>query len=385
MSYRLLLVCCFAFCVSEASAQLDSIYGMAESSYQEQDYSNALNGFEECLALDSLSIPSHEKAGLCATRLGEHPKAKKLFLKLITIDSANTTAMRQLASLYEQEENIPKAIKYYNFLTDAYPDNGVYFRKLGQLYGEAKLKADALKNYKISNALNPRDLLTIKGLAQFHLSEKKYTTVDSLLHQALKMDSLNIRLNMLMANSKFRQRQYDSTAVYMETITGKYVLKPYHQKMLGYAYLQIDSFDRAIYHLNKALTNEGTKEYAHYNLASAHEAKEDMESAKYHFQEAIKAGRSDDLDLYHRNLARLYAKEDNMKEAIPHYQDAYKYSKDPLLLFFLARATDQYYKDKNIALRYYQKFVKSAYDHPEYMDYSKKQIRYLKEQLHQGG
>jgi len=153
--------------------------------------------------------------------------------------------------------------------------------------------------------------------------------------------------------------------------------------MLGYTYIQIDSFDRAIFHLSKAILNEGTKEYAHYNLAVAFEKKEDMESAKYHLQEAIKAGISTNVDTYHRQLARLHTAEGNLKEAIPHYQDAYKYGEDPLILFYLGRASDKYYADKNIALRYYRKFVKSAYEHKEYKDYSKSRIAALKEYLHQ--
>lgn len=367
---------------SIGNTQIDSMLRRGNLLYESQHYADALRLYDECIALDPARIDCYEKAGTTAKVLGEHPKAKELFLKLEVLDDSNTIALRQLAALYEQEQNIPKAIKYYSKLILNYPDNGIYFRKLGQLYGEAKLKRESLANYVMANKLNPRDLMTLKGMAEFHLTDKKYATADSLLLTALQMDSLNIRLNILMANSQFRQKNYVSTAIYMEKIRGKFVLKPYHQKMLGYAYMQIDSFDRAIYHLNQALTNEGTKEYAHYNLAVAHESKGDVETAKYHFMAAIKAGISDDMNIYHRNLARLYNMEEDLKAAIPHYKDAYKYSEDPLLLFFLARASDQYYKDKNIAIRYYGRFMGSDYKHIEYQDYSAKRTRYLKEELH---
>ena len=81
-------------------------------------------------------------------------------------------------------------------------------------------------------------------------------------------------------------------------------------------------------------------------------------------------------------MARLYAKEEDLKAAIPHYQDAYKYGEDPLVLFYLARASDNYYKDKNIAIRYYTKFIKSNYDHAEYQKYAADRKRYLKELIH---
>lgn len=365
-----------------SNAQIDFLIRLGEELYNTQDYNGALKAYEQCVIAAPESTICYERAGAAAKQLGETPKAKRLFIQLETLEKENTIALIQLASLYDQEENIPKAIKYYNKLVEIYPENGVYFRKLGQLYSEAKLKKEAFENFAVANKLNPRDLLALRGLVEFHISEKQYISGDSLLSEGLRMDSLNIRLNILMANSKFRQKEYEATALYMDKIRGKYVLKPYHQKMLGYAYIQIDSFDKAIYHLNQALVNDGTKEYAHYNLAVAYEAKEDNETAKYHFEEAVKAGISENIDMYHRNLARLHNEEDNLKAAIPHYQDAYKYSKDPMVLFFLARASDKYYKDKNIAIRYYKKFVDSGYDHPEYIDYSKERKRYLKEQIH---
>lgn len=366
-------------------SQVDSLSQLAGQYYDEENYSEALKAYKEALEIDSLHISLYERAGLAAAKLGQQPEARALFIQLESKDSSNVTALRQLASIYEQEENIPKGIKYYNKLVQLYPERGLYYRKLGQLYREAGLLRDAIQYYTRANVLNPSDLTSLRGLSELLLTEKVFGEADSLLRSGLAMDSLNIRLNLLMAKSKFRQKQYDSTAYYVETIRGRFVLKPQYQKMLGYAYIQIDSFDRAIYHLTKAINNEGTKEYAHYNLAVAYEAKEEMESAKFHLQEAIKSGISRDVDLYHRNLARLYNKEDNLMEAIPHYQAAYRYGEDPVLLFYLGRASDKYYEDKNVALRYYRKFIKSDYDHKEYKTYAAQRVSALKEYLHQKG
>lgn len=380
---RFLLFCVLGLYSSSLVSQVDSLAEQAGRYYAEENYSKALKLYQQALSIDSTQLLLYERAGLSALKLGQLPEARTLFIQLETKDSSNVIALRQLANIYEQEENIPKGIKYYNRLAQLYPDRGLYHRKLGQLYREASLMTEALKYFTQANRLNPSDLTSLRGLSELLLSEKRFNEGDSLLIAGIEMDSLNIRLNLLMAKSKFRQNQYDSTAYYVEKIRGKFVLKPQYQKMLGYAYIQIDSFDRAIFHLSKALTNDGTKEYAHYNLAVAFEAKDDMEAAKFHLEEAIKSGISKDVDLYHRNLARLYNKEDNLKEAIPHYKDAYKYGEDPVLLFYLARASDKYYEDKNVALRYYRKFIKSDFDNKEYKDYSAQRVTALKEFLHQ--
>jgi len=377
LSLLYLMQCCIS------SAQTDSLLRVAHNEYDQQNYIVALNSYAAIIAQDSSLHIAYEKAGLAAYKVGDLPRARKLFLLLEKKDSINKLALSQLASLYELEQNTPKAIKYYTKLTKSFPDNPIYYRKLAKQYQGAGLKRDASKNYQIAYGLNPRDQLTIKGLAELYLMEKEYELTDSLLWSGLSMDSINIHFNLLIANSKYRQKAYDSTVYYMEVIKGKYDFRPHQNKMLGYAYLQVDSLDKSIRYLTKAINDPGTKEYAHYNLGAAYEKKEEIEFALHHYNEAVKAGISEQIDLYHRNVARLYAKEEKLKEAIPHYKDAYKYGQDPLVLFYLARASDVYYKDKNIAMRYYSNFIKSGYDHEEYIQYSKDRRRYLKEQAHQ--
>lgn len=374
------VLCCIC---TNTNAQLDSLMKSASEAFFQEDYVLALEQYCTILSQDSFQLVAYEKAGLAAARIGDLPRSRQLFLFLEKKDSINKRALSQLASLYEQEQNTPKAIKYYTKLTKQYSDNPIYFRKLAKQYQGAGLKRDAIKYYQKAFAMNPKDQLTIKGLAELYLLEKELELADTLLWSGLANDSSNIHFNLLIANSKYRQKVYDSTVYYMEIIRGKYDFRPHQNKMLGYAYLQVDSLDKSIRYLTKAINDPGTKEYAHYNLGVAYEKKDDMEYALHHYNEAVKAGISKDVDLYHRNVARLYSREEKLKEAIPHYKDAYKYGQDPLILFYLARASDVYYKDKSIALRHYKNFIKSAYDHPEYIEYSKERRRYLKEHIHQ--
>ena len=354
----------------------------ATENYENQQYALALESYEALLATDSTDLKLFERAALSAYKLGDLPVARKYFLELEKKDTSSWVALTSLASIYETNSNTPKAIKYYHKLIKHFPDNAINFRKLAQQYQKAGLKNEARNYYEQALEKNNKDQYTIKGLGELYLREKKYALTDSLLNLGLGRDSSNIQFNLLIANSKYLQKAYDSTVYYMEVIRGKYDLRPHQNKMLGYAYMQVDSLDRAIFHLTKAINDPGTKEYAHYNLGVAYEKQGNTEFALHHFQEAVKEGISDDVDLYHRNVARLYAKEEDLKAAIPHYQDAYKYGEDPLVLFYLARASDNYYKDKNIAIRYYTKFIKSNYDHAEYQKYAADRKRYLKELMH---
>lgn len=372
------------FCLSIGLSQKDSGFLDALSSYENQDYQKAYDYFSACAKLDSLNIKCHEKAGQSAYRLGDIPEAKQYFHILEKLDTASYVAFSQLSSIYELEKNAPKAIKYYTRLKTLYPENPIYYRKLGQQYQAAGLIKEAFDNYSQAFKKNARDMYSIQGIAEIFIANKQYVEADSLIRKGLLLDSLNVNFSLLIAQSKYRQKAFDSTVHYLEKINYEIDFSPYFNKMFGYAYIQIDSFEKSIPLLEKSLVDEGSKEYAHYYLATAYEKLENEEYALFHYGKALEEGISENVDLYHRSLARLHNDNNELREAISHYQDAYKYGEDPLVLFYLARACDIYYKDKSIAVNYYRKYLKSGEKTTEYIQYSKDRKRALQEQIHQG-
>lgn len=355
----------------------------AESLYDQGDFLQALPIAESVYEEDSTNIVSIRIIANASNKLGDQAKAKQFYHKLEKIDSSDINSFIQLASIYEQQQRIPRAIKYYSILNKRLPDNPVYFRKNAALYKAAKDNREAFRLYAKANKLNSRDVLTIKGLAELFVTNNQLKQADSLVRKGLEIDSENIGLSYLLAKSKYKQKQYDTVTMILEGLRGQVDLNSYYNKLLGYSYLQIDSVDLAIQKLQLALVDDEESEKLHYYLATAFEKKKEMEGALLHYEKAVQYGISPDLDLYHRNVARLANKEKKYKKAIDHYKDAYKYGDDPVVLYYLAAVCDTYYKDKSIAVSYYKKYMKSGHSHIEYQDYASKRVRYLKELIHQ--
>jgi len=373
----------FALFVKPVLSQSDSLKRQGDIYFNTQNYSKALDIYEKCLLGDTTDVSLFESAATSAYRLGDTPRARALYLSVEKMDSSNRVALSQLATIFEQQKNTPKTILYYSKLIKLYPENSIYYRKIAQQYQSAGITADAFKNYSKAFELNRRDLFTIKGLSELFISNNQYQEADSITHVGLLMDSTNISLRLLIAQSKYRQKAYDSTIVHLESIMGRLDFNAYYNKMLGYSYIQIDSFEKAIPVLEKSLTDPGSKENAHYYLATAYYELENLEYSKFHYEKAIEEGISKNVDIYHRVLAKMYNEENKLNKAIDHYKDAYKYGKDPLVLFYLARASDVYYKDKSIAINYYTKYYKSKHDNSEYIEYAKQRAKQLKELRHQ--
>jgi tetratricopeptide (TPR) repeat protein len=382
MKWKLLISFIFIMAVRTAWCQAD--IQDARRYMQEQEYTLALPIWESC-AQDTAQTECIEQAAIASSRLGYMSQAKNYFHQIEKYPDYFKTACINLASIYEQQENIPKAIKYNSILRDSFPENPIYYRKIGNLLMKAALPKEAFSSYAKALSLNPDDVTTIRAIADILVTNAQYTDADSLLKHGLSIDSTNVGLSLLLARNYYKQRMYDSTVMVMNELKGVIDFSNYFNKMYGYSLLQIDSVDESIFYLEKSLVNEGDPEYAHYYLGNAYELKGDMESAIFHLRKAIETGTSPGLKTHYRNLARILNSENILREAIPAYEWAYRYDDDPLLLFYLGRASDAYYKDKSIAIRYYTKYINSKNDNEEYKQYARERKRYLLEYQHQSG
>jgi len=368
--------------LAAVSAMTQDISSDMKAAFADKDYIQAITTAKTYYDNDTTNIECLRILATASNKSGDLANAKKYLHILEQKDSTNTDVYVQLAGIYEQQMQFAKAIKYYTIINKMLPDNPLYFRKNANLYKGYGDKIEAFRLYAKANELNPRDVIALSGLADLALANDQPTLADSLIHEALHLDSMHIGMNYLLAKSKYKQKQFDEVIKVFHRIRGQVDLNSYYNKMLGYAYLQVDSLDLAIGKLQLALVDDEDSEKLHYYLATAYEKQENIDGALEHFDKAVKYAVSPDLDLYHRNVARLANKEKKYKKAIDAYQDAYKYGKDPVVLYYLATASDNYYKDKSIAIRYYNRYIKSNHGYTEYVDYAKKRVRYLKEQKH---
>ena len=274
MRYNLLIILLFSSMQIHLHGQtsLDSLY-------QAEQYMQALTLAKSCIEADSTDFNCYEKAGLSAFKLGNFLETKKALLKAEELQPDNMQVLKILANVYELEENVPKAIKYYNRMLKKDSTNSIFYRKLGQLFQKADMLHDAFPYYAQAYQLNSNDFFTIKGLVDLLTTNKQYEQADSILTEALLVDSTNIQFKLMSARSSYIQKEYQATVDQIESLRGKLDLNNYYNKMVGFSYLQIDSLDKAIWHLSKSLVDENKPEHASYYLGIAYEKQGDEDLA----------------------------------------------------------------------------------------------------------
>lgn len=352
---------------------------VGDSLMVQQNYMMAITKYTSCYFADTLDKKPLSSVANCYMQLGDYMLAKQYFHALEKDSFYKTEAISKLAIIYESQQNLPKAIKYYLALQQIYHANPVYLRKLGNLYLQGREPKQALESYLQAFHFNPRDLLTIQGLTEFYLAADDLVMADSFASNGISIDSNNVGLQLLKSRIKYRERDYKTTSSILYKLTFQTELNNFYNKLLGYSFLQIDSLDKAIYHLQKSLLNEDNPEYALFYLALAYEKKKDYESSDYYYGEAIKEGISENMAQYHRGLARTHTIRGNYAIVLEQYKKSQEYQKEADVYYYMANAAEQYYKDKSVAIKYYQQYLDTNPQNDTWVNIAKDRIKALKE------
>lgn len=356
----------------------------ADSLMVKESFIEAAKLYHLCNEQDTTNKQALISLASCYMLLGDITLAKKYYHQLENDSLYSKDAISKLAGIYESQQNLPKAIRYYTILNHLNPENPVYLRKLGGLYLQGRETKQGRESYIQALSLNPRDILTIQGLTELYLEADELSKADSTINLGINIDSSNLSLLYLKARISYRLRDYKTSSDVLAKLNTLTEINNYYNKLLGYSYLQIDSLDKAIHHLQKSLLAENDPEYALYYLALAHERKKEYDKSIWFFEEAAKAGISPNMSQYHRGLARIYSTKKTYNLVLEHYEKSLQYLNDPEVYFYMANTAEQMQKKQNKAIYYYQQYLKSGHNNAEWQRIANERVRLLKEKEFMG-
>lgn len=356
----------------------------ADSLMVKESFIEAAKLYHLCYEQDTTNKQALLSLANSNMQIGDITLAKKYYHQLENDSLYSKDAVIKLASIYESQQNLPKAIRYYTILNHLNPENSVYLRKLGGLYLQGRETKQGRESYIQALSLNPRDILTIQGLTELYLEADELSKADSTINLGINIDSTNLSLLYLKARISYRLRDYKTSSDVLAKLNMLTEINNYYNKLLGYSYMQIDSLDKAIHHLQKSLLAENDPEYALYYLALAHERKKEYDKSIWFFEEAAKAGISPNMSQYHRGLARIYSSKKAYNLVLEHYEKSLEYFNDPEVYFYMANTAEQMQKKQNKAIYYYQQYLKSGHNNAEWQRIANERVRSLKEKEFMG-
>lgn len=316
----------------------------------------------------------------CNFQLGRYGDAKIFYNKILSIDSANAVALSSLGNIYEREYNYGEAAAYFLQLLQVDSTNSYYYKRNGGLALKQNNPIGALYFYLKSHQLNEADIEVIDQLSSIYLGLGQLDYAERMLDKGFSLDPQNIKLLYNKANLYNKRKDYHEVIQAVEGAMVQGDTSDYYQMMVGVAYVRADSADKAIEHLQAIVEREKDTEHTHHYLGLAHFYKRDLEKAEEHLRKALEMGVSEKMGIYHGDLANTLVANDDYPGAIEHYQAANRYNPTPRYLFRLAQLSDAYYKDKSIALKYFDRYLATANE--EFREYSVQRAKQIREYLH---
>jgi tetratricopeptide (TPR) repeat protein len=386
---KILLIIVLSICsISYAGAQSADADTDLEQKYQQAlayisafQFDKAQRILNECYIKDEDNIDYILKIAYCNFQSGRYPDAKLFYQSALKLDSLNTVAISSLGSIYERELNYKKAFSQYQKLIQIDTTNAYYYKKNGFTAIRIGEPFYAIAYFLKAHDLNSNDIEAIDQLSSIYLAIDQPEYAEKMIAKGLFIDPNNIKIRYAKAKLAQKQKDYPTVVQNIQRAMVQGDTSNYYQMMLGAAYLQLDSLDEAIFHLEEIVKREKDTQYTHHYLGLAYRDKDEKEKSEQHFKKAIELGVSPKMGIFQADLAAFYAEENQYKKAFDHYQKAYEYTGQASFLFHTARNADLYYKDKNIAMRYYKKYLKT--NDKKFRQYTTDRIKQLKEIIHQ--
>jgi len=337
---------------------------------------------EKLLQYDTLSISERTHLAEAQQKLGKLYDALDSYTALYRADS-NHAYLLQQARILEKVDEDPKALQVYIQLNKLEQEN-VYYWKLTarSAYKNASFPF-SLQAWKEVHQRNPEDLEAIDKMALLYNKLDQPALADSLLKKGLQIAPEAKFLKRSRIKTLYRLRKYQALVDLADELFMQGDSNLVVQKIAGIANYHEKNYPKCLLLLGKVAEVETGSELVHFYMGLAYRDSGDNEEAGTYLEKAIELSVSKNIGNYYTQLAVNFEEAGETAKAIQAYKVAYSESKNKILLYHLARNYDSYYKDKKVALTYYERYLQEKDTANEYlMNYSMHRIQELKNAAH---
>ncbi len=383
----LILLLCWSFSAEaqekDSIPQLDKWYKDALELIGQFQFDKAQTLLSTCYIHEPENVDYLLKIAYCNQQSGRYPDALIFYNKVLKIDSLNTAALSSIGSIYERTNNYREAARHYRRLIQIDTSNAYYYKRNGYVALRMNKPLQSVIYFLRAHGLNEADIETIDQLCDLYLALNDLESADLMVKRGRAIDPNNLALLYNLARLEQKRKNHGEVAGAIRSAMELGDTSDYYQMMLGVAYIYLDSMDQAIDHLEAIVDRGKDSEYTHHYLGLAYRAKDEHPRSIEHFERAIELGVSEKMSDFQADLASVLVEEHDLRGAIAHYREALKYDPGDEHIFHLARACDQYYKDKKVALKYYEQYLNTK--NKKFRAYAEQRIKQLKEYIHFSG
>ncbi len=310
---------------------------------------------------------------------GYPEKAVSLLEEILKKDSTDKSSMFMLAKLYASLHKNTKAIKLLKKLEKEDPGNSWY------TYQRAKLINDDIKDklntFLLSYRKDSTWLKPIYAIAQIYYKMKLHDSAEYFIQKGLKLRPRHSGLLSMKVREDFRKKKYHSMLHTLESMDSLQIKPFFTHKMLGINYYLLKKHSLSLKYLDKAIEINSDDPDLYLYKAYSLGALKKFNEAESMLKIAIKL-KHPPIDKEYFHMGLMAQNKRQYKKALDYFYLAYTENpKNTKALFFWALNSDLYYKDKNIALKRYKKYLAIPLKKKENEKIAKERIKELQIKL----
>ncbi len=350
-----------------------------------QRYDQALAVFERAVKLEPENTAILFALGKTRLQLGHLTEAEKIFRQMLRRDSAFIAARIQLAKLFIQKESYAEALPLYESLLREQPGNGFYLKQAGICAYKLGRRPAAIRYFHKALEQNPRDAASYVYLFNLYKKKEDWQAALQIAANGLHYYPRSAKLHLARGDAFFEQKKYDqAVGDYLQAMDAG-DSSAYLFKKLGLSYYHIDDLAAALLALQNAVRKDKEDPLSLYYLGLTYKELGAKDKAIQRLNQTIRAAIPSYIADVYFELADSYQQNGQYEQALGAYQKVYEF--DPqrkLIWFYIAMIYDRHLKERQTALRYYQRFLEEAPEEmaARYREWTLERMKSLREAIH---
>ncbi len=368
----------FLVVVSLKVAAQSAVSSVADSLYLLGNYAAAINEYSKIG-----DATSGIQIARAYTAIGNYEKAIRQYQSVLKKGTNSEIAGFELGKLLLKTKAYDSAYTAFNELIRKDSINPEYHYYLGRV--QQQNGDEIAANFSFTNALksDSTHLRSLYALGKFYVGIQQKDSALPYIDAGLRFYDDDVALIHLKALAFFNDGQYEKAIPYFERLLELGENKPFIRQKLGFSYFRNWQYDEAKEQYYQLLKVENYKVEGYNSLAEVFLREKQLDSAEYYINKYIRE-RSVDFSMEYADLGRIARLRGQTKKAMEYYHKAWEENtENPLFYFQFCTLADEYYKDPNLKLTNYQKFVEQYNNSMPFLkERADKRIAELKAEIH---
>ncbi|HWZ14835.1 MAG TPA: CDC27 family protein [Mucilaginibacter sp.] len=347
--------------------------------YQSQRFAEAADYLKKTYPEPITEVKALSSLAYASAMAGRLPEADDYYQRLYAKDTTNTAILFSLGSINARRGDNLKALSFYKKILLRDSTNFNVYKQMATLSRSSGNFGGAIMYFQKANKLNPVEPDVAYDLGTFYINLKLYKKADTIVTTALQADTANLLLLYVKAEIDYRLDKFPETVTVCNKLMQAGDQNSVIINMLGTCYYKLKSYNNCISTFKLLEESKTSSETSYYYTAMSYKALGKQAEAVNYFDKAIKEAISANANSYYSEMADSFDKMHQLKSAANAYQKSLLYGVMPLTYYALANLYDNEMENKNLALKYYKKYLKSrpVEGQKPYVAYAERRVREL--------